>query len=134
MKATLICISIVLCVSMLQDVRGGKTVSEKKLNKWSAKNEDVNKEDINIRNLNLKKNKALNKHRNKLQDLLEVIQYVITDAINNKEFRTFMIKRFLHNYVPQASKYLDTIKELKRKMDPKAAEEDDNKDEAMKNQ
>ncbi|XP_060868952.1 uncharacterized protein LOC132943844 [Metopolophium dirhodum] len=135
MKAgALICITIVLCVSMLQGVHGGKNVSEKKLNKWSAKNEDVNQKDINIRNLNLKKIKALKEHRNELQDLLEVIQYVITDAINNKEFRTFMIKRFLHNYVPQASKYLNTIKELKKKMDPKAAEEDDKKDEAMKNQ
>jgi len=80
-------------------------VSEKKLNKWSAKNADVNQKDINIRNLNLKKNKALQEHRNEIQDLLEVIQYVITDAINNKEFRTFMIKRFLHNYVPQGKKY-----------------------------
>jgi len=76
------------------------------LNKWIAKNEDVNKKDINIRNLNLKKNKSLNEHRNELQDLLEVIQYVITDAMNNKEFRTFMIKRFLHNYVPQGKKIL----------------------------
>jgi len=29
---------------------------------------------------------------------------------------------------------LEAIKELKKKMDPKAAEEDDKKDEAMKNQ
>ncbi|CAI6345874.1 unnamed protein product [Macrosiphum euphorbiae] len=135
MKAgALICITIVLCVSMLQDVRGGKNVSQKKLNKWSANNGDVNKKDINLQNLNLKKNKALNEHRHELQDLLEVIQYVITDAINNREFRTFMIKRFLHNYVPQASEYLNSIKELKKKMDPKAAKEDDKKDEAMKNQ
>lgn len=89
----------------VQDVRGGKNVSEKKLNKWSANNGDVNKKDINLKNLSLKKNKALNEHRHELQDLLEVIQYVITDAINNKEFRTFMIKRFLHNYVPQGKKY-----------------------------
>jgi len=81
-------------------------VSEKKLKRWSERNdEDVNKNDISFSKTSFKKNKALKKHRNELGDLLEVIQYVITDAVNNREFRTFMIKRFLHNYVPQGTKH-----------------------------
>jgi len=80
-------------------------VSEKKLKNWGQKNEEVSKKAINLKKVNLKKNKGLNKHRDELEDLLEVIQYVITDAINNQEFRTFMIKRFLHNYIPQGIIY-----------------------------
>ncbi|KAL4130833.1 hypothetical protein QTP88_008212 [Uroleucon formosanum] len=135
MKAgALICITIVLGVLMLQDVRGGKTVSDKKLKRWTDNYKDPNKNNINIKGVNLKKIKSLNEHRNELKDLLKIIQYVITNSINNSEFRTFMIKRFLHNYIPQVTEYLDTIKELKKKMDPKAAQEDEKKNEAMKNQ
>ncbi|KAL5243310.1 hypothetical protein ACI65C_010720 [Semiaphis heraclei] len=131
---TLICLTIVLGISMMQEADGGKTVSEQKLKNWGKKNEEVSKKEINLKEVSLKKNKELNKYRDELEDLLEVIQYVITNAINNQEFRTFMIKRFLHNYIPQASEYLDTIKNLKKKMNPKAAKEDEKKDEAMKNQ
>jgi len=78
-------------------------VSDKKLKNWSEKNEDVNKNVINLGKVNLKDNKELKKHGNELKDLLEVIQYVITNAINNNEFRLFLVKRFLHNYVKQGT-------------------------------
>ncbi|XP_025200818.1 uncharacterized protein LOC112598534 [Melanaphis sacchari] len=131
---TLICIIIVLGVSMLQDVRGGKTVSDKKLKKWSEKNGDIHNDGMNFKKVNLNDNAQLKERGNELEDLLEVIQYVITNSINDKEFRMFLIKRFLHNYVKQASKYLNTIKKLKKLMDPKAAQEDDKKDKAMESQ
>lgn len=44
------------------------------------------------------------KKEDKVEDLIEVIQYVITNTFNNQEFRTFMIKRFLHNYVSEGMK------------------------------
>ncbi|XP_060840877.1 uncharacterized protein LOC132921722 [Rhopalosiphum padi] len=128
---TLICITIVLGVSMLQDVRGGKTVSEKKLKSWGLRNEDVYKKDINFEKVSLKDNGNLTKHEKELGELLEVIQFVINNTINNHEFRMFLIKRFLHNYVKQATAYLNTIKELKMLMDPSAAKEDEKKDRAM---
>lgn len=80
-------------------------MSEQKLKNWGKKNEEVSKKEINLKEVSLKKNKELNKYRDELEDLLEVIQYVITNAINNQEFRTFMIKRFLHNYIPQGTIY-----------------------------
>lgn len=80
-------------------------MSDKKLQNWGKGNADINKKTINLRRINLKKNDQLQKRGHELRDLLEVIQYVITDAINNQEFRTFLIKRFLHNYVPQGTKY-----------------------------
>ncbi|KAF0773476.1 ACYPI43360 protein [Aphis craccivora] len=131
---TLICITIVLGVSMLQDVRGGKTVTDKKLKNWTEKKGDVYDNQMNFGEVDLKDNVELKKHGNELEDLLEVIQYVITNTINNREFRMFLIKRFLHNYVKDASEYLDKVKELKRSMDPKAAKKDDEKDKAMKSQ
>lgn len=42
-----------------------------------------------------------------LEKLIDVIQYVITNAINNREFRLFMTKRFLHNYVPQGNALIE---------------------------
>ncbi|XP_027846742.2 uncharacterized protein LOC114126898 [Aphis gossypii] len=129
---TLICITIVLGVSMLQDVRGGKTVTDKKLKNWTEKKKDIYNNEMDLGEVNLKDNVKLKEHGNELQDLLEVIQYVITNTINNREFRMFLIKRFLHNYVKDASKYLDKVKELKRKMDPIEAKNDDDKDKAMK--
>lgn len=80
-------------------------MSGKKLKRWTENNENLKKKDINVEGVNLKKIKALNEHRNELKDLLKIIQYVITNSINNSEFRTFMIKRFLHNYIPQGKKY-----------------------------
>lgn len=80
-------------------------MSDKKLKRWTDNYKDPNKNNINIKGVNLKKIKSLNEHRNELKDLLKIIQYVITNSINNSEFRTFMIKRFLHNYIPQGKKY-----------------------------
>lgn len=59
-------------------------------------------QDTNLETADVKTNPKLAGNGD-IQDLLEVIQYVITDALNNKEFRQFMIKRFLHNYVPQST-------------------------------
>lgn len=83
----------------MQDVNGGNNVSKKKLQKWDQTIKDMDR-GSNFENIDLKTNQKL-PEKGDLQDLLEVIQYVITDAFNNKEFRQFMIKRFLHNYVPQ---------------------------------
>jgi len=80
-------------------------VTDKKLSNWSQNKKDVLKKDINLNKDNLNEIKELDKYRNELSDLLEVIQYVITNAINNQEFRTFMIKRFLRNYVPQGTSF-----------------------------
>jgi len=80
-------------------------VTDKKLKNWTEKNEDVYNDQMNFGKVNLKDNVELKEHGNELKDLLEVIQYVITNTINNREFRMFLIKRFLHNYVKDGTKY-----------------------------
>lgn len=89
----------------VQDVRGGKTVTDKKLKNWTEKKEDVYNDNMKLGEVDLKNNAKLKKYGNELKDLLEVIQYVITNTINNREFRMFLIKRFLHNYVKDGTKY-----------------------------
>lgn len=82
-------------------------MSDKKLKNWTDKNGDgVDNDKIVLEKINLKDNKHLMKQGDELKDLLEVIQFIITNSINNKEFRMFMIKRFLHNYVKQGRKRL----------------------------
>lgn len=54
-----------------------------------------------MKNYELQNDSGKIKNGDKVEDLIEVIQYVITNMFNNQEFRTFMIKRFLHNYVSQ---------------------------------
>lgn len=80
-------------------------MTDKKLKNWTEKNEDVYNDQMNFGKVNLKDNVELKEHGNELKDLLEVIQYVITNTINNREFRMFLIKRFLHNYVKDGTKY-----------------------------
>jgi len=80
-------------------------VTDKKLKNWTEKKGDVYDNQMNFGEVDLKDNVELKKHGNELEDLLEVIQYVITNTINNREFRMFLIKRFLHNYVKDGTKY-----------------------------
>lgn len=85
----------------VQNVDGGKRVSEKKLANWSNKNK--HKDDVSLKTVDLKNNPEIVEQGNDLGDLLAVIQYIITDVLNNNEFRQFIIKRFLHNSVPQST-------------------------------
>lgn len=80
-------------------------MTDKKLKNWTEKKGDVYDNQMNFGEVDLKDNVELKKHGNELEDLLEVIQYVITNTINNREFRMFLIKRFLHNYVKDGTKY-----------------------------
>lgn len=80
-------------------------MTDKKLKNWTEKKGDVYNDQMNLGGVDLKDNVELKKHGNELEDLLEVIQYVITNTINNREFRMFLIKRFLHNYVKDGKKY-----------------------------
>ena len=77
-------------------------MTEKKLKSWSENN--VNDEENNLKRINLKKNKDIIES-NISKKLINIIQYVVTNTFNNSEFRTFLIKRFLHNYVRQGTKY-----------------------------
>lgn len=78
-------------------------MSENKLKKWSVDNNGLKKEDMNLGNISLKNNPDITNKGDEMTRLIEVIQYVISDAFNNEEFRMFMIKRFLHNYLPQGT-------------------------------
>lgn len=71
------------------------------MEKWSNNNDTLNNEKINIEAVDVKNNPELAEQGKEIEDLIEVIQFVVTDSFNNDEFRTFMIKRFLHNYLPQ---------------------------------
>ncbi|VVC31867.1 Hypothetical protein CINCED_3A010141 [Cinara cedri] len=133
---TLMCIAVVFIgVSMLQYVNGGKKVTDKKLENWIEKKDKDNyeKKTSPYELDDLKSEPEIPKHGKELLDMLEVIQYIITDVFNNKEFRKFMIKRFLHNYVPHATDFLKRINKLKMEMDPKSAKIDEQRDEKMKN-
>lgn len=76
---------------------GGKLVDEKKLDRWVGKTDNNMKFKKN--NLNIK----FDESKYNLGNLIEVIQYVIVDAVNTDEFHAFMVKRFLHNYIPQGT-------------------------------
>jgi len=80
-------------------------VTDKKLKNWTEKNGDIYNDEMNVEKVDLKNNNKLKKYGDELGDLLEVIQYVITNTLNNKEFRMFLIKRFLHNYVKDGKQY-----------------------------
>ncbi|XP_025406692.1 uncharacterized protein LOC112680723 isoform X2 [Sipha flava] len=129
--ALMSCIAITLSVAM--DVCGSKSVSNKELNMWTVDNKDMGVPNMGIQQDEIKNSLRKTGKLDELGDLLEVVQYIIVDSLNNSEFRSFMIKRFLHNYTSQASSYLDKIKKLKKKMNPVAANADDEKDRAMKN-
>lgn len=86
----------------LQDtVDGDKSVSNKKMKQWSDESNILNKDDINIGAVDVKNNPELAEKGGEMERLIEVIQFVVTDAFNTDEFRKFIIKRFLHNYLPQ---------------------------------
>ncbi|XP_025406691.1 uncharacterized protein LOC112680723 isoform X1 [Sipha flava] len=131
--ALMSCIAITLSVAMVKDVCGSKSVSNKELNMWTVDNKDMGVPNMGIQQDEIKNSLRKTGKLDELGDLLEVVQYIIVDSLNNSEFRSFMIKRFLHNYTSQASSYLDKIKKLKKKMNPVAANADDEKDRAMKN-
>lgn len=80
-------------------------MTDKKLKNWTEKNGDIYNDEMNVEKVDLKNNNKLKKYGDELGDLLEVIQYVITNTLNNKEFRMFLIKRFLHNYVKDGKQY-----------------------------
>lgn len=87
-----------------QDVCGGKTVSNTKLENWTAKNKNVGGPKMDVVNRDeIKKAVKTTGQTDEMSDLLEVIQYIIIEALNNSEYRSFMVKRYLHNYIPQGT-------------------------------
>ncbi|XP_050424194.1 uncharacterized protein LOC126835567 [Adelges cooleyi] len=113
-------------------------VEDKKVDNWNKKR-PVNNElkmgnvDIDRVTSNIKaQDPNISYSNNGLKDLLQIIQYVVVDVFNNTEFRTFMTKRFLHNYVRQADPYFRKIKNVTKLIDSKPAKTDAKIDMNMK--
>lgn len=84
-------------------MRGSNTVSSAKLERWT-KNKNIDGSKVGVEKSEIRNSvKDATGKPEELSDLLEVIQYIIIDALNNSEYRSFMIKRFLHNYVRQGT-------------------------------
>lgn len=71
------------------------------MKKWSDESNILKKDEMNIGAVDVKNDPKLVGKKDEMEGLIEVIQFVVTDSFNNDEFRMFIIKRFLHNYLPQ---------------------------------